>query len=42
MQSIVLGLPMMATAADQVRRGAAPGPQAVVLVKIYGRRGGAM
>ena len=29
-------------AADQVRRGAAPVPQAVVFVKIYGRQGGAM
>ena len=29
-------------AADQVRRGAAPVPQAVVLVKIYGCQGGAM
>ena len=29
-------------AADQVRRGAAPVPQAVVLLKIYGCQGGAM
>jgi hypothetical protein len=29
-------------AAEQVRRGAAPVPQAVVLVKIYGCQGGAM
>ena len=29
-------------AADQVRRGAGPVPQAVVLVKIYGCQGGAM
>jgi TolA-binding protein len=29
-------------AADHVRRGAAPVPQAVVLVKIYGCLGGAM
>ncbi len=29
-------------AADQVRRGAAPVPQAVVFVKIYGCQGGAM
>lgn len=29
-------------AADQVRRGAAPVPQAVVLVKTYGCQGGAM
>ena len=42
MPSVVLGLLMMATAADQVRRGAAPVPQAVVLVKIYGCLGGAM
>jgi hypothetical protein len=27
---------------DQIRRGAAPVPQAVVLVKIYGCQGGAM
>lgn len=42
MPSVVLGLLMMATAADQGRRGAAPVPQAVVLVKIYGCLGGAM
>jgi hypothetical protein len=29
-------------AADQVRRGLAPVPEAVVLVKIYGGQGGAM
>ena len=29
-------------AADQVRRGAAPVPQAVVLVRIYGCQGDAM
>jgi len=29
-------------AADQVRPGAAPVPQAVVLLKIYGCQGGAM